>query len=65
MSYSLWDQIGANLNELRLAGVTVPVADVIVCTLGIDHDVEVWSRDAQFKLVQGVIPKLRLFQEPP
>lgn len=62
---ALWDNLGDNLRALRAAGVTVPFADVIIATVAIENDVELWARDNQFKLIQTVLPRLRLFQEPP
>jgi predicted nucleic acid-binding protein len=61
----LWDTVGAHLAALRGAGVTVPFADVIISTLAVFSGVELWTRDAQFQLIQGVLPQLQLFQEPP
>jgi predicted nucleic acid-binding protein len=60
-----WDQIGDYLLALRTAGVTVPFADVVIAAVAIAHDVELWTRDAQFVLIQRVLPQLKLFQEPP
>jgi len=62
---TLWDRAGDNLAALRTAGVTVPFADVIITTLAIKNDVELWAHDTQFVLVQQVLPRLKLFQEPP
>lgn len=61
----LWDAAGVNLYVLRKAGVAVPFPDVLLATLALEHDVELWSRDNQFQLIQSVLPALRLFQEPP
>ena len=62
---ALWDQVGDNLGTLRKKGVTVPFPDVVIATVAIENDVELWARDAQFLLIQRVLPRLRLFQEPP
>lgn len=59
----LWDLLGKNLSLLRAAGVTVPLADAMIATLAIENDVELWTRDAHFVRIQGVLPGLRLFQE--
>jgi predicted nucleic acid-binding protein len=61
----LWDDVGDHLAALRAAGVTVPLADVIIATVAIANDIELWTRDQQFALIQAILPKLRLFQEPP
>jgi predicted nucleic acid-binding protein len=62
---SLWDAIGDNLAQLRRDGLTVPVPDAIIATLGIENDIEVWARDPHFPAMQNTLPRLRLFQEPP
>jgi len=62
---SLWDALGDNLAALRQKGITVPFPDAIVSTLAIENDIELWTRDAHFQLIQSVLPKLKLFVEPP
>ena len=62
---SLWDAVGDTLAELRRKGVTVPFPDGVLATLAIALDVELWSRDQHFQLMQKVLPMLRLYQEPP
>jgi predicted nucleic acid-binding protein len=62
---SLWDDVGDNLAALRSSGVTVPFTDVVIATVAIANDIELWARDNQFLLIQRVLPRLRLFQEPP
>lgn len=61
----LWDTLGDNLALLRSTGLTVPFQDVIVTTLGLHLDIEVWSRDKHFPEIQKRLPALKLFQEPP
>jgi predicted nucleic acid-binding protein len=62
---ALWDEVGDNLAALRAAGVTVPFPDVVIATVAMAHDLELWAHDNQFALIQHVLPRLRLFQEPP
>jgi predicted nucleic acid-binding protein len=62
---SLWDTLGDNLAVLRSTGLTVPFQDVVIVTLGLHLDVEVWSRDKHFPDIQKRFPALKLFQEPP
>ena len=62
---TLWDEIGDHLNALRAGGVTVPFADVVIAAVAIAGGMELWTRDNQFQLIQGVLPQLKLFQEPP
>lgn len=61
----LWDEVGDLLSKLRSKGVSVPFTDVVVAMVAIDADLELWTRDKQFALIQSVEPKLKLFQEPP
>jgi predicted nucleic acid-binding protein len=65
MPDALWITVGDNLAALRSAGITVPFQDVVIATIAIENDVELWARDAQFQMIQTVLPRLKLFQEPP
>ena len=62
---SIWEEVGDHLAALRMAGVTVPFADVVIATVAIANGIELWARDAQFALIQRVLPALKLFQETP
>ena len=62
---SLWDTVGDNLAILRTSGITVPLPDAVIATVGIENDIDVWSRDPHFPLMQKALPRLKLFQEPP
>jgi predicted nucleic acid-binding protein len=62
---SIWDTIGDNLRTLRASGVTVPFPDAVLATVAISSNIEFWARDVHFTLVQGALPALKLFQEPP
>lgn len=31
----------------------------------VENDIEVWSRDPHFPIMQKILPRLRLFTEPP
>ena len=62
---SVWDTVGDNPAGLRAAGITVPFQDVVLATIAIENDIELWTRDTQFTMIQTMLPVLRLFQEPP
>ena len=62
---SLWEEAGDNLAALRAAGTTISLADVLIATVAISNNLDLWTRDQDFTLVQKVLPSLRLFQEPP
>ncbi len=57
--------LGDNLNTLRAGGMTIPFADAVIATVAVVNDIDLWTRDAHFTLVQGVLPALKLFAEPP
>lgn len=61
----LWAALGRNLSALRAHGITVPFPDALIATVAIENDLELWTRDAHFSLIQGVLPQLKLFAEPP
>jgi predicted nucleic acid-binding protein len=61
----IWNSVGDNAAHLRAQGVNIPLADIVISTLAIAHNVELWTRDAHFSNVQRVLPSLRLFPEPP
>jgi predicted nucleic acid-binding protein len=65
ISEQSWDEVGVNLAKLRWNGLTIPIADVVIATVGMELDVAVWARDRHFPLMAKVLPKLRLFVEPP
>ncbi len=65
MPDALWINVRDNLAALRRNGITVPLPDAVIATLGIENDIEVWARDPHFPAMQTVLPKLKLFQEPP
>jgi predicted nucleic acid-binding protein len=62
---SCWDLVGDNLADLNARGITVPFADAVIATLGIENDIEVWARDPHFPTMQKILTGLKLFQEPP
>ena len=61
----VWLLLADHLAMLRRAGLAVPYPDVLLATVGVHHDIEVWARDHHFPMMRTVIPALRLFAEPP
>ena len=51
MPDALWITAGDHLAALRRNGITVPLADAVVATLGIENDIEVWARDPHFPMM--------------
>jgi predicted nucleic acid-binding protein len=62
---AFWEALGRNLFTLRSSGLTVPFADALIATVAIENDLELWTHDAHFAMIQIVLPRLRLFVEPP
>ncbi len=62
---SLWEKVGDNRSLLLSKGLSVPFNDVVLATLAIELDIEVWARDLHFPQMQIHLPRLKLFVEPP
>lgn len=60
-----WDMTGDLNALLRQRGITVPFQDAVIAGVAIANGIELWTRDRHFKLIQSVVPQLKLFQEPP
>jgi predicted nucleic acid-binding protein len=61
----VWDEAGDHYRLLRSKGVTPGLSDLIIAGVALYFDLEVWSRDNDFRLMQPHLPALRLFPEPP
>ena len=61
---TVWEPLGENLAALRRHGLKLPYPDVLLATIAIELDVELWTRDNHFTMMQTVMPKLKLYQEP-
>ena len=61
----IWPSLGRNLALLAGKGVTVPFPDAVIATVALANDLELWHHDRHFEDIQTVIPRLKLFQEPP
>ncbi len=55
-----WDAVGLNLAMLRRNGLIVPFQDVIVATMAVRADYELWCNDRHFSLMLAFLPALRL-----
>ncbi len=38
-----WELLGGNLRKLRMKGFKFPISDVLIATLALQHDFEVWT----------------------
>ena len=59
---SAWTEMGRNLYALRKVGLKFPFQDVLLATLAIVHDLEIWTNDSHFALMQQTLKSLRLFE---
>lgn len=60
----VWTQTGIHLSLLRRAGLKLPLSDVVIASLAIHINAEVWTNDRHFTLMQSLLPTLRLFHAP-
>jgi len=58
----IWRCLGMNLAALRRAGLVIPLPDVLLATMAIEHNVQLWSRDKHFVRMQQVLPSLQLYK---
>lgn len=58
-----WISLSKLFITLKKNGLAVPFQDVMIAYLAIKHDCEVWTKDKHFKLMQVVLPSLRLFRQ--
>ena len=56
-----FEGIGFMLQTLRENGVILPLADVMIAFCAMKYDVPLWTRDAHFRLIQGLYPELQFY----
>jgi predicted nucleic acid-binding protein len=61
----VWEVVGQHQVQLRAGGLTVPLSDTIIATVALTHELELWTYDSHFTLMQRLLPALKLFEEPP
>ena len=52
--FSTWRHAGELSASLRRKGITVPLSDVIIAALGIEHHAEVYTLDPHFEKIPGL-----------
>ncbi len=57
-----WNQLGRMLYQLRKGGVTLPFTDAVIAQVAISHDLSILTNDHHFKLIQMIIPELKLYK---
>ena len=58
-----WISLSKLFITLKKNALAVPFQDAMIAYLAIKHDCEVWTNDKHFKLMQVVLPSLRLFRQ--
>lgn len=56
-----FEGVGLMLQNLRLNGVSVPLADVMIAFSALKYNVPLWTRDGHFRLIQGLYPELAFY----
>ena len=56
-----WIALAKQFITLKEHGLVVPFQDAIIAFLAIKYGCEVWTNDKHFKLMQTVLPELKLF----
>lgn len=61
---TIWDRVGQRLALRRDKGLPMPFQDVVIAVVAIDFDIEIWSFDAHYRMMQAVFPDLKIFEGP-
>jgi len=56
-----WELLGDNLFLLKSNGITVPFQDALLATICIENNLEIWTLDKHFRIMQVVLDKLNIF----
>ena len=59
-----WRRVGEVAGDLRAAGSTVPLTDVQIAVLVVEHNASLWSRDRHFDRIAGLPLELPRFEPP-
>jgi len=54
MNVSAWRRAGELSSSLRRKGTTLPLMDVIIAALALEHDAEVFTIDPHFRSIPGL-----------
>ncbi|TAN40849.1 MAG: PIN domain nuclease [Nitrospirae bacterium] len=60
MSTALWEQAAEIYMSLRKSGITVPLSDLFIAVIAIEHNLAVFTLDKHFAQIPGV----RLYPAP-
>ena len=56
-----WLEVSSLFAKLKKSGLTIPFQDGIIAYLAIKNDCHLWTLDNHFKLIQTLVPMLKLF----
>jgi predicted nucleic acid-binding protein len=56
-----WRQVGETARRLRRAGRTLPLTDVVIATAAARAGHALWSFDADFERIRGVLGQLEVY----
>ena len=56
-----WIDLSKLFITLKQNGLTVPFQDAMIAYLAIKNKCEIWTNDKHFKLMQVILPELKLF----
>lgn len=56
-----WRRIGELATDLRAAGTSVPLTDVMIAVAAIDAKAELWTRDSDFRHIAEAVTSLALY----
>jgi len=54
MSKSLWQKAGDLSSSLRKKGLTIPLSDIFIAAVAIEHNLQVFTLDGHFADIPGV-----------
>ncbi|MDP9343806.1 MAG: PIN domain-containing protein [Actinomycetota bacterium] len=57
-----WRKVGEVASDMRRAGVSVPLTDVVIAIATVRSEAELWTRDRDFERIRQALPTLRLQQ---
>ena len=52
--FSTWRRVGELSASLRRKGVTIPLTDIIIAALALEHDCQVYTLDPHFAQIPGL-----------
>lgn len=54
MNFSAWRRAGEVSSNLRRKGTSLPLMDVIIAALALEHDAEIFTTDPHFQKIPGL-----------